>query len=172
MPGIAPDPSRVSRRALLRGRLRGEPVLRPPWTIAESLFTDACVGCGDCVRACPEQVLEQGAGGLPVFDPRRGECSFCGDCAAACREPLFLPLEHRPWTLRAVVGQGCLAANGVVCSSCRDACGTAAIRFAPSRSVPVPEVLADRCTGCGACVAGCPTGALSLSAIPEESVDA
>lgn len=172
MAGIAPDRASVSRRTLLRGRLRGEPVLRPPWAIDESPFSDACTGCGDCVRACPEAVLVQAAGGLPMFDPRRGECSFCGDCAGACDAQLFRPVEQRPWALRALVGQECLATQGVVCFSCRDACPTAAIRFAPSRTMPVPEVLSDRCTGCGACIAGCPAGALSLSALHEEAIDA
>ena len=161
-----------SRRSLLRGRLRDTPVLRPPWTLDEARFTDACTGCGDCIRGCPEQVLVRGAGGLPVFDPAQGECSFCGDCAAACRVGLFAPLDQAPWTLRAQVGDSCLAANGVVCFSCRDACGESAIRFAPARTVPVPEILADRCTGCGACVSGCPTAAISLTAHHEESIDA
>ena len=171
MPASLPDPSRPTRRALLRGRLRAEPVLRPPWALDEAMFADACTGCGDCVRACPEQVLVRGAGGLPVFEPALGECSFCGECASACRVGLFGAVDQAPWTLRAVVGSGCLAANGVVCSSCRDACGATAIRFAPARTVPVPDVLADRCTGCGACVAGCPTGAITLAAAPGASVD-
>lgn len=171
MPATLPDRSRSSRRALLRGRLRAEPVLRPPWALEEAAFTDACTGCGDCVRACPEQVLVQGAGGLPVFDPTLGECSFCTDCASACRVGVFGPVDQAPWTLHAVVGSACLAANGVVCSSCRDACGVAAIRFAPARTVPIPEVLADRCTGCGACVAGCPTGAISLATTQGASID-
>jgi len=162
----------VSRRSLLRGRLRDAPVLRPPWAVDESRFTDACTGCGDCITACPEQVLAGGAGGLPVFEPSRGECSFCGDCAAACRVDLFAALDQAPWTLRALVGDTCLAANGVVCLSCRDACGATAIRFAATRTVPVPEILADRCTGCGACVAGCPAAAISLAAHPQEPIDA
>lgn len=172
MRGIAPAPGGVTRRKLLRGGPHGVAVLRPPWAIHESAFTDACTGCGDCVRACPEQVLVQGGGGLPVFDPLRGECSFCGDCAPSCDARLFRAIEQRPWTLRAQVGQDCLATRGVVCSSCRDACATSAIRFAPSRAVAAPEVLSERCTGCGACVAGCPAGALSLSAISEEAMNA
>ncbi|WP_132985381.1 ferredoxin-type protein NapF [Luteimonas terricola] len=157
-----------SRRALLQGRLRARPLLRPPWALDESLFVDACTGCNACVAACPEAVLLAGEGGLPEFDPARGECTFCGDCASACRESAFGPLSDPPWTLRAQVGDACLAARGIVCSSCRDACGESAIRFPPTRTVPMPQVDADRCTGCGACVQGCPATAISLAPLVAE----
>ncbi|QDW67187.1 ferredoxin-type protein NapF [Luteimonas granuli] len=163
-----PDPG---RRALLRGRLHGPPPLRPPWALDEPRFVDACTGCGDCVTACPENVLHLGGGRLPEFDPGRGECTFCGDCASACAAPAFNSVSALPWTLRARVGEACLTARGIVCSSCRDACGEAAIRFPPTRAVPVPRIDADRCTGCGACVAGCPSAAISLAHAPREVAD-
>lgn len=156
----------------MHGRLGAAPVLRPPWALDESRFTDACTGCGECIAACPERVLVAGAGGLPVFDPARGECTFCGECASACRAAAFGPVSATPWMLRARVDDRCLAMQGVVCSSCRDACGEAAIRFAPTRGIPLPEVLADRCTGCGGCVPVCPSGAIGLAQAREESVDA
>lgn len=161
----APD---RSRRALLRGRVRPAPLLRPPWALDESRFVQACTGCSACVDACPQRVLLRGDGGLPEFDPARGECTFCGDCADACRESAFALPNDPPWTLRAVVDGACLAARGIVCSSCRDACGESAIAFPPTRSVPRPRVDADRCTGCGACVQGCPSAAIRLSPLATE----
>lgn len=168
MAAIPDHPLDRSRRALLRGRLRAAPLLRPPWALPGHAFTEACTGCGDCVEACPESVLVRGEGGLPEFDPARGECSFCGDCARACGEGAFGPVDARPWTLVAQVGEACLAARGIVCSSCRDACGESAIRFPPLQAVPLPQVDADRCTGCGACVSGCPSTAIRLAPLSLE----
>ena len=172
MTAPAAQPDRT-RRALLGGRLRVAPLLRPPWALDEARFASACTGCDACVAACPQSVLVRGEGGLPVFEPARGECTFCGDCAAACGARAFAPLSMPPWTLQARVGDACLAARGIVCSSCRDACGESAIRFPPTRAIPRPLVEADRCTGCGACVAACPTAAIAIAApAPEAPVEA
>ncbi len=161
----APD---RDRRALLRGRLRRTPLARPPWALDESRFASACTACNACVEACPQRVLVAGEGGLPEFEPGRGECTFCGDCARACGEHVFAPLDEAPWSLRAQVGEACLASRGIVCSSCRDACGESAIAFPPTRAVPMPRIESDRCTGCGACVPACPATAISLAALTAE----
>ena len=74
-------------------------------------------------------------------------------------EPAGLP------DLRAAIGDTCLTLRGVVCQSCRDTCPSGAIRFTPAlRSAPRPTVETDRCTGCGACVAGCPVQAITVAA--------
>lgn len=165
----AGSPPDRARRVLLRGSLRAAPLLRPPWALDESRFASACTGCDACISACPPRVLAKGEGGLPEFDPARGECTFCGDCAAACGERAFGPATTTPWALKAVVGDACLAARGIVCWSCRDACGASAIRFAPTRAVPLPRIETDLCTGCGACVGACPSSAITLAAPAQET---
>jgi len=157
-----------SRRAFLRGRVRAEQPLRPPWALAEEDFTDTCTACHACLPACPEQVLARGSGGYPVFDPRLGECTFCGECEAAC-EPRALQraAQQAPWSLVVRASQACLPLQGVVCQSCRDACGEGAIRFTPG-TLHAPVIDSARCTGCGACVGTCPTAAISLQRQPEQ----
>lgn len=166
-------PSDRSRRALLQGKLRARAPIRPPWALAEQAFASACTGCNACIRACVPRVLVRGAGGLPEFDARLGECSFCADCVRACGEPAFGSLDEAPWALRAQVDDACLTLRGVVCSSCRDACGESAIAFPLTRAVPRPLIDAERCSGCGACVPACLTMAVSLGVpVGEQSREA
>ena len=161
----APIPS---RRAFLQGRAVVEAPLRPPWAGDEGAFLDACTSCGACVSACSEKVLAKGAGGHPVFDPSRGECTFCAACVEAC-EPRALDFSRadQPWRLKAKIGASCLPERGVVCLSCRDACGDAAIRFRPTLGVARPELVLEHCTGCGACVSVCPVEAIVVAPLPE-----
>lgn len=166
----------IPRRALLFGGLptarEAAPVRpfvpRPPWALAdEAAFGMACNGCGDCVRACPEQVLAV-RGGLAVLESGRGECTFCSACVQACPSGALMRGEaEEPWAHRARVGDACLPARGVVCASCRDACPEQAIRIPPAARGGA-HVDADACTGCGACVGVCPTQAIALQIpLPE-----
>jgi ferredoxin-type protein NapF len=150
----------LTRRDLFRGSGVARPVRRPPWT--DDNFTDACTRCGDCVAACPEQVLFKGDGGFPEIRFDAAGCSLCGDCADVCEAAVFdLSLVAFPWY--AAVQDSCLALNNIHCQSCQDACEVRAIRFHPAlRHAPVPSIDADACTGCGACVALCPADAISL----------
>ena len=164
---------RPTRRVLLRGRLHDEPTLRPPWALDGSRFSDACTGCGDCVRACPPQVLVRGAGGLPVFEPAQGECTFCGECSAACPEPVFVSRNVTRFAHVAVVGDGCLARNDVACQSCGECCPEQAIRFRPRIGGPfLPGLNEEICSGCGACLSVCPVGAIGLRPGELEAADA
>lgn len=116
-----------------------------------------------CVERCPEQVLVRGDGGFPEVAAARGECTFCGDCVAACT-PAALDRDAcaAPWDWRATIAASCLGVAGTVCQSCRDVCPEAALSFEPGARPAAPVLDASRCSGCGACAASCPVGAVSF----------
>lgn len=154
----------LARRGFFRGRPRPKAEIRPPWALAESHFIDACTRCNDCLKACPEAILISGDGSYPTVDFGRGECTFCGDCVRSCQAKALIASEDAlPWSYKAVIGPGCLPHKGVECRVCGDFCDARAIRFQPRLGgSPLPEINADLCTGCGACVAACPTQAIAI----------
>ena len=61
------------------------------------------------------------------------------------------------------ISESCLAARGVYCRSCADACEEAAIRVVPALGGTVRILIdAERCTSCGDCARTCPAVAIAL----------
>ena len=125
---------------------------------------------GACIERCPEGILKAGDGGFPRVDFTPGECTFCGECTLDCEANLFRPPaeQHLPaWGYKARINpDACLAEQGVHCRSCEDYCEPRAIRFSPvAGGVPQPALETESCTGCGSCVAHCPTQAIAVGEI-------
>lgn len=157
-----------SRRIFLTGRRsEGKVAFRPPWAPEENKFLESCTRCGDCVTACETGLLNVGGGGFPEAGFKAGQagyCSFCGACAAACQPGVLQPEAGRaPWSQVISIASNCLTQSGVVCRTCFERCEEGAIRF-PLRlgGVAAPVLEASRCTGCGTCLADCPTRAISM----------
>ena len=153
-----------SRRGFLRGRIQSTIApLRPPWALPEPEFLSRCTRCGNCAVICPTKII-QIREGYPEIDFRAGQCTFCAECVRVCI-PAALRREDgaRPWQRTARVADTCLAQGGVDCRICGDHCEEEAIRFTPRIGGPaLPEIVADACTGCGACVAPCPAKAIRV----------
>jgi ferredoxin-type protein NapF len=154
----------AARRGFLRGRSRPRAELRPPWALAESAFSERCTRCNDCLKACPEGIIISGDGGYPTIDFSRGECTFCTECVTACRPQALLRHEgEAPWAYKASINNACLPARGVECRVCGDFCAVRAIVFTPrAGGCALPQIDTQRCTGCGACQAPCPTAAIRI----------
>ena len=154
----------LSRRDLFKMRRQDAPLTLealPPAAVSGEIFLKTCDGCGDCVSACQENILHIEAARARV-DFARGECTFCGDCVAACKPGALSAAALASWAGRPVVAASCIGRAGVICRACGDACAASAIRFAIGVAGAPPNIDLSACNGCGACVAPCPVGALSI----------
>jgi len=132
-----------------------------PWIIDAQQFVEQCTQCADCISVCPENILFKGDGGFPNIDFNLGECDFCGKCADVCKEPIFSATIETPWHNKALITQACLAHESIYCRSCAESCEVQALTFQLGISA-VPMIDLELCTGCGACVAPCPTKAIEI----------
>jgi ferredoxin len=159
--------------------------VRPPGSVAEREFLQLCIRCGECFKACPNDVLqplgfEQGLAGLwtpQVVADWAGCESSCNACTQVCPTGAIRPLpldEKRAFHmgLAVVNAQTCLPIAGrEACQHCVDECVSAgyhAIEFMQVRTEvdksgkPIegtgflaPVVLAEKCVGCGLCQTRC-----------------
>ena len=151
----------ANKRSLFRAKRNISTDNLLPWIIDAKQFLDNCTQCGDCLVACPENIIVKGDGGFPTVDFDLGECDFCGKCAGSCKEPIFTEITETPWQKKALIDSTCLANQHIYCRSCAESCEAQALTFQIGISA-VPQIDNDLCTGCGACVAPCPTKAIEV----------
>lgn len=158
----------MDRRSFFR-RLSGrEAPLRPPYALDEAAFLEACDACGDCIAACPENILLSDRLGRPRVDFSTGSCTFCDACAEICTREAFhdARADRAPWTALAEVSQSCLEHRGIACRTCEIGCEAMAISFRPlPGGISRLQIDGERCNGCGACVPLCPVDALKVRAV-------
>lgn len=146
---------------------------RPPWALNESLFTDQCTRCNECITACEEDIIFKGDGGFPEVDFNRGECTFCEACIEVC-EPnaLFKQVaesnNQQAFYFEITIDDSCLAKQKTHCQSCKDVCDPGAISMpwpkdVSAGAIQTPEIAIADCTSCGACVSTCPSQSIRIT---------
>lgn len=167
-----------------RARTFHPALIRPPGSRPEREFLQRCIQCGQCMKACPPNALhptlgEAGLEGIwtPVLVPRIGyceyECNLCGQvCPTEAIQPLDLESKKKVKIGMAVIDTSrCLPyAYDRECIVCEEHCPipTKAIYFVEEtvpgrknaeRTLKLPRVDVDLCTGCGICETKCPVTA-------------
>jgi ferredoxin-type protein NapF len=131
----------------------------------EAAFLEVCDACGECITACPENILLADGLGRPRVEFSAGGCTFCDVCAQSCTRGAFHGDRERfqPWKAAAEVSNACLEHRGITCRTCEVGCEPMAISFSPRPGgISHLRIDAERCNGCGACVALCPVDALKV----------
>lgn len=137
----------------------------------ESACPNGCLGCGDCVTACPYGAMKMNLEtGLP--EVIEDKCVGCGACVKACPRSIIELRFKGPRGMRVYVAcsnkeKGALAMKEckvacIGCTKCAKECTHEAITIANNLSY----IDYEKCKLCRKCVDVCPTHAIHAVNFP------
>ena len=126
-----------------------------------------CLGYGDCAAACPNNAICV-KDGIAHVDTSR--CLGCRLCTTVCPKNIIsmVPQETRAAVFCSSKDKGADARKAcknacIACRKCEKTCTQGAISVKNNLAV----IDYEKCTGCGACAAVCPTGCLKSVYFPD-----
>ena len=162
------------------------PFFRPPASINEKLFNTLCVRCGNCIKACPGNILthhQQTKNAISWMTPEltfqnKGycleDCTLCGNvCPTGSISPFTVEAKKQLYIGSIEIGlEECLLSDRKECDRCKAVCLYEAIKIIPSDTPLIAKPVADlkKCVGCGACAAVCPTETIHMVLHGEKSI--
>lgn len=171
----------ITKHATEKARENASHWIRPPFSIDELDFLLACSRCGDCIDACPHDIIFPLSSKLgvkvfstPAMDLINQGCHLCEDwpCVRACeKDALKLPeisedkkdlkkndLDNsktkKPLPKISTVSineSTCLPYNGPECGACR----VCPVEGAMIWNKEKPSINMALCTGCALCREAC-----------------
>ena len=140
----------------------------------ESDCTFGCLGCGDCVTACPFDAIHMDENGLPVVSEEK--CVACGACVKACPRNI-IELRNKGVKDRRVFvccvnkDKGNIARKA--CTAACIGCGKC-VKECPFEAITLENNLAyidfRKCRLCRKCVSVCPTHAIHEVNFPPRKI--
>ena len=172
----------VAKRAL---GPNGRKAIRPPGADLDR-FNALCARCGNCMRACPYQLIQPdlGASGidglltpalrLRSINPDQEQYCFqdCVACTQVCPtgalRPLTVEEKHaKPIGIAVVDRKKCIAwEKKEYCVVCDEYCPYKAVKLVKHNGVNCPVVDTSKCRGCGACESNCPAAPIAIVVKP------
>ena len=139
---------------------------RPPGAMQdENDFLKLCKRSKKCSEACPHDAIffpgiEGGKNeNTPFMDPANKPCRWCRDmpCIDACPSGALKKISFDdilPVGLAVIDTDLCSTYNGILCDICITSCPSwiKAVRMNSERH---PEIIEEKCTGCGLCAYYC-----------------
>ncbi len=135
-------------------------VPRPPTALSESEFLKTCNGCGNCVTACPNDIISI-RNQVAELDLELSYCSHCHKCNEVCPTSA---LSHSvsDSSMRPKINSNCNPQTAFYCAECQYNCPVGAISVQKNNK---PSVDMGLCNGCNQCGYNCPASAISIEII-------
>lgn len=156
------SPAKKSKPSFTRAKRPKKGLKYPPGAVEN--FLSKCIGCNDCVNACPYNSIipiynERLGKDIPQMDVNMSACYMCSDwpCISACLPKALKTLQKNELPVFGKVNfesSYCLNNDMAepICTACKDICPLDSVSFSAQ------GIKFDKsCTGCGICVKSCPT---------------